>query len=176
MKRVLSLSAFLFFAMSLISCSQKLTDDQATELIRTSKGYPTLESTTLFDVKPNSPIGQEVSKLVSEGYMLSQKSYWSGYEITEKGKGVVSKCVWNSVYGNYEVCTFFTHKADILKIGKILTDSKEGTAEVVYEVAYSLTPYGEKLISPGAKIEREKKGHENTAYFKKYDQGWVVIR
>jgi hypothetical protein len=174
MKKVLSLTAFLFLAILLMSCSQKLTDDQAIELIRKSRGYPRVTTTPLWPIQPNSPIAQEILTLVAEGYMLPQKSYWEGYEITEKGKGIVKECQWNSRRGEYS-CTFFTHKADIVKIKKMLTDSKKGTAIIVYEVAYKLTPYGEKLISLGGKIEREKKGYERTIRFKKYDQGWVEI-
>ncbi|MBU4319863.1 MAG: hypothetical protein L6246_09615 [Thermodesulfovibrionales bacterium] len=127
MRKLSLLSGFIFLIFLLMSCGQKLTENLAMESIRKAKGYPKLVSTTLIDVEPNSPIGQEISRLVEERYMLPQKSYWTGFEITEKGKNIVSKCVWNSFYQYYEVCTFFTHKEDISKIKKILTDSKAGS-------------------------------------------------
>jgi len=172
MKKPLSLTVFI--CLVLISCSQRLTEHQAMELIRKAKGYPQLASTTFYDIKPGSAIGQEITRLLKEGYILPQKSYWNGFPVTEKGKSIIGKCMWVTVYKKYELCEFFTLNRDIVRIKKILTDSKKGTATVTYEVGYSLSPYGKKIVSiSGKKIE--KKGYEATAYIKKYDQGWVVL-
>jgi len=171
MKRVLTLTAFLFLVMLLASCSKTLTNDQAMEAIRKEGGYPKLVTTKLLSIKPDSKIGQEISRLISEGYMLvPEKRGPYGYvlKVTEKGKNFVK---WCSYYKGY-TGEFITHKADIARIKQILTDSKEGTATVVYEVGYTLTPFGERLINLGAKIKKEE--YEGQAYFKKYDQGWVL--
>lgn len=178
MKKVSLLSVLVFFIMVSISCGQKLTDNLAMELIRKGYGYPIPVAINL-DFKKNSPIAQEISRLVADGYMSPQKSYLESYKITEKGKNLVKFCYWNSSWDAYDFSPF-THNKDVVKIKKILTDSKSGTATVTYEYGFIPNPYFDKLISLDKEVVdkavKNLRSGENTSYFKKYDQGWQFER
>ena len=172
---ILLLFSFVFLIVSLASCG-RLSSNQAMELIRKAKGYPKSAFITFTQIRKNSPLGQEIARLVKEGY-LANGNIWTGYEITEKGKDVVSYCdIYNSIWHTYNVFRPITYKEDVIKIKKILTDSKSGTAQVTYEVGFTPTPYfyslkkiDEKSINEAA---QNVKPFDRVAIFKKYDQGW----
>ena len=172
---ILWLSSLIFLIISLASCG-KLSSNHAIELIRKAKGYPKSAFITFTQIRKNSPFGQEIARLVKEGY-LSNGNIWSGYEITEKGKDLVSHCdIYNSFWHTYNVFRPIVYKENVIKIKKILTDSKSGTALVTYEIGFTPTPYfytlkklDEKSVDEAAQNVR---AFDRVAVFKKYDQGW----
>jgi hypothetical protein len=188
MKILRLLSVSVFFFMLLFSCGQSqigqsknLTENLAMKLIREKYNYPELLTITISDVRPDSPLGREISRLINEGYLLPQESYFEGFKISEKGKNIIRSCVWNNTYQMYDIFSPFTHQRDVVRIKKILTDSKSGTATVTYELGYTPTPYFDKLRGlDKEKVDfevrnREMRPLEITDNFKKYDQGWQII-
>jgi len=162
----------------ILSCSSvKLTEEEATRLIREAKAYPMLISVTLYDIKPKTGLGLEINRLIEDGYLIPGN--YSGHEITEKGKHLVQKCVWNSFWKKYEIFNPFTHKIDIKKISEILVDNDTKTAVVKYEIGVFPTEYFYKLIEiDRERIEKASKDSDKTLEvqirLKKWDQGWRV--
>lgn len=169
----------LILSFALLACSNSLDEEEAMDIIKKEKKYPQLVYMTFTSVNPNSPLGNEISRLLKEGYITKQKSYWSGCGITDKGRNIIHRCTWNSVYRNYEIFSVYTHFLDILEINKILTDSKSGVAVVTYTVNYTPTPYCKLLYEIAPNILNEKSNrlvpYQITCNFQKYDQGWQFV-
>jgi len=172
MNRALSLVGVTFSLVSLVSCSRNLPEREAAELTRKSEGYPRLASVTFSRVKADSPLGREIARLVQEGYFVPGDAAFRPAQVAEKGADIVEDWSWNKIWEQWR-CSFFAYRADI-QVKRILTDSRKGEAEVEYEEVYKLTPYGERLLSLGAELPRERRSEEMTARFRKYDQGWTL--
>ena len=171
----------LVLLISCISCSsESLTEKEATQIIREGNGYPELRAIVLKRIEKDSALGQEIKRLVKEGYLIPPKKLYRGmFEITDKGKGLVRKCYWNFVYQNYEVFLPYTHTIDIVGVEEILVDSSNNTAVVRYKVGFSPTKYFDQLRAIDKQTidkasQDAQKTYEKEILLKKWDQGWRV--
>jgi hypothetical protein len=180
--RIVTIFIFIFVILSSIillsACSQSLTEETAVQLIRESKGYPKPVSIILYNVKQDTPLGQEIMRLINEKYLLDQKSYMAGYQISDKGKNFVRKCVWNGVYKNFEVFEPITHIKDFIEIKEILINDNKNEAVVKYIGGILPNSYFDKLKSLDKKSlekavkRRNFRSFDDEVYLKKWDKGW----
>jgi hypothetical protein len=137
--------ATLFLLASLTSCSRKatLSDTEALRIIQQSGGLSAVP-VNFPGTKADSPLGQELSRLVKEGFLTLQPSL-GGYWPTPKGAGMVGHCGFNDLYGEWEVINIVGLQPKPTSITSKLIDSKSGTAVVKFEVSWTPTDYLTRL-------------------------------
>lgn len=155
----------------------RLTEAEATRLIREKLGLPRLVTTEFNGIREGDPLYPEVFCLVAEGFVRPGQAMMSGV-VLDKGKHVLGNLYWSQVAGGSFDFWPYTHRVDVRRIESILSDSQSNTARVSYELAFTPTEYFEKLkqIDPrrvGNPSMPVPSARKETIGFKKWDQGWL---
>jgi hypothetical protein len=140
----------LLLIAALTSCSNNatLTDDDAMRIIQQHVDFSTVpiiiqgSNGGSFPIKKDSLLGQEVSRLIQEGYLARDEASGPGYyQPTSKGKGMIGTCWWNDVWNEWEMLTIYGVQQKPVKITSKLIDSKTGVAVIQYQMSYTATEY-----------------------------------
>lgn len=161
-----------------VAPATRLTEAEATRLIREKLGFPGLWSVELNGIGKTDPLYGEVFCLVSEGYVKPRTSIYFASVVAEKGKNLIEDLFWGTPYVDFKP---YTHRADVKRIDSILTDSNTNTATVTYELVVSPTEYFERLrqIDPKS-VDKAARSlaflvgeNKRVMRFRKWDQGWL---
>jgi hypothetical protein len=163
-----------------------LTDDDALHIIQQHPQFGTqsivLTQISYGQIDNKSPLGQEISRLASEGYLTQQTSYMAGCDPTPKGQGMIGHCVWNSLYGgSWEVVTLVGVEPKPTRVISKMIDSKAGVAVVQYELSWTPTEYLKKLCQLdkdhlGVMVSQQIGQYQTSGQFtlKLWDDGWHI--
>lgn len=163
-------------ATKLLEVYQTKVDQQnlekiAIDAIRKNNNYPH-GIVSLYHAYGDSPIKQEIIRLVRESFLIQQGN---DFIPTEKGKDIIKSANYSFVWGfSVEIKS---HIEDVSKINEILVDSKNGVASVKYSVGFTPTEYFNSLKKIDGQLFDDNYTpvvRKKEISFKKWDNGWRI--
>lgn len=163
-------------ATKLLEVYQTKVDQQnlekiAIDAIRKHNNYPQ-SVVSLYHAYGESPIKQEIIRLVREGFLVQQGNYFIP---TPKGKDIIASADYSFVWG-FSI-NVKSHIQDVSKINEVLVDSKNGVALVKYSVGFTPTEYLNSLKKIDGQLFSDnynKRVDSKEISFKKWDNGWRI--
>lgn len=177
-----ALVALFLIIYSGTACGKGPAKAEALKAIRKNQGYPKMEAITLQFIKKGSPVGEEIDRLVNDGWLIRQTDKHNNevFIITEKCSPLI-KDVSYSIGFKYMI-TLEAFKKDVSHIKEILVDSRKGVAVVEYAIKYEPTDIWrrfEKLENleyyAGGYLFDYRKQVTRKAYFREWDKGWRIV-